>query len=100
MVRCAIKGDTALQADELKRLVDPDAGWVNRRIFWDPDVYQLELEQIFARCWLFVGHESQVRNPGDFLATTMGEDAVLVTRDRQGGFNVMLNSCPHRGNRV
>lgn len=85
---------------ELRAMVDLDNGAIDRRIFWDDGIYQMELERIFARCWLFVAHESQIQNPGDFLTTYMGEDAVIVSRGRNNKIGVFLNSCPHRGNRV
>ena len=50
-------------ARESARLVNVEQGLVSRRIFSDPDIYQLELEQVFARCWLYLGHESQLPNP-------------------------------------
>ena len=81
-------------------LVRPDEGRINRRIFGDADVYEMELERIFARCWLFVGHESQVRRPGDFVTTYMGEDPVILVRDRSGDIGVFLNSCTHKGRKV
>src|SRR5580658_7687319 len=61
---------------ELETLVDVENGSIDRRIFWDEDIYRLELEKIFARCWLF------------------------VARGRDMKISVFLNSCPHRGNRV
>lgn len=81
-------------------LMDLDTGWIDRRIFWDPAIYELELERVFARCWSFVGHESQVAATGDFVATYIGQDAVILTRDAQQNINVFLNSCTHRGNKV
>ena len=82
------------------RLVDTRNGTISNRIFSDPDIYQQEQEQIFARCWLFVGHESQIPNPGDFMRSRMGEEQVLVTRGVDRKVHVMLNSCAHRGNVV
>jgi ethylbenzene dioxygenase alpha subunit len=81
-------------------LIDSEFGTVDRRVFWDRAIYDLELERIFARAWLFVAHESQIEVPGSFVTTYMGEDSVIVTRDDAGAVNVFLNSCPHRGNRV
>jgi len=49
-------------------------GTIHNAIFSHPDIYAQELEQIFARCWLFVGHESQIPNRGDFVRSRMGEE--------------------------
>jgi ethylbenzene dioxygenase alpha subunit len=80
--------------------MDLDEGWVSRRIFHDQDIYEAEMRNIFARCWLFVAHETQIPKPGDFLTTYMGEDTVIVCRQKDLSIKVFINSCPHRGNKV
>ena len=55
-------------------LVDLRAGEISREIFVNEDIYQEELEQVFGRAWLYVGHESQIPNPGDFFVSSMGEE--------------------------
>jgi phenylpropionate dioxygenase-like ring-hydroxylating dioxygenase large terminal subunit len=92
--------DQPLRRPDIEGLVNIENGLVSPRIFIDPDLYRLELDQIFARCWLFLCHETQIPNPGDFFTTYMGEDPVLVVRDSAGKVRAFLNSCRHRGNRL
>ena len=82
------------------QFVNPEEGWIDRRIFWEEAIYQQELEQIFARSWQFIAHDSQLPRAGDFITTYMGEDGVVAARHQDGKVRVFLNSCPHRGNKV
>ena len=81
-------------------LVDLASGAISREIFVNEDIYQEELERIFTRAWFFIGHESQVPNPGDYFVSGIGEEGVILCRDRQGEIRVFLNSCRHRGMKV
>ncbi len=54
----------AYRSDEMLRMVDTETGTVDRRIFSDQDIYELELERIFARAWNFMCHDSQIPEPG------------------------------------
>jgi phenylpropionate dioxygenase-like ring-hydroxylating dioxygenase large terminal subunit len=81
-------------------LVDPVAGTVSRELFVGDDVHRAEQEHLFSRAWLFVGHESQIPNPGDFFTSRMGEESVILCRDRAHKIHVFLNTCRHRGMKV
>jgi 3-phenylpropionate/trans-cinnamate dioxygenase subunit alpha len=87
-------------ANTLGSLVDRQRGLISRRIFIEPEIYEQELKQIFARCWLFLCPDGQIPLPGDFFTTYMGEDPVLVVRDNDGEVHAFLNVCRHRGNRL
>ncbi|MCU1649860.1 MAG: Rieske (2Fe-2S) protein, partial [Pseudonocardia sp.] len=78
-------------------LVRPDEGMISREIFRDPAIYDQELQRIFTRTWLYIGHDSQLRKPGDYITNVMGEDPVIATRGSDGKVRVLLNSCRHRG---
>jgi nitrite reductase/ring-hydroxylating ferredoxin subunit len=82
------------------RLVDLEHGLVSRRLFSDPEIYRLEVERIFGRCWLYLAHESQIPNVGDFVNVTMGRESVIVCRTPDGKISALINSCRHRGNKV
>jgi phenylpropionate dioxygenase-like ring-hydroxylating dioxygenase large terminal subunit len=75
-------------------LVEHEKGLVSARIFAEEEIYKLELQNVFGRCWLYVGHESQVANPGDFVFARMGEEAVIFCRSHTGQLHAFLNMCP------
>ena len=80
---------------KVEKLVEPDR--VHRSCYTDPDIFQLELERIYHRTWIYVGHESAVRKPGDYLTTQIGSQPMILTRARDGKVHVLYNACPHRG---
>ena len=89
-----------LIASDTPTWFDADRGVLDRRVFADESIYRQELTHIFARTWNFVAHESQVKNRGDYFMSWIGEDEVIVVRDRHDEIQVLLNSCPHRGNTI
>ena len=71
---------------DFERLVDVDNGFVSREIFVNSDVYREELEKVFTRAWLLVGHESLIPNPGDFYTSRMGESRSFSAATRRVRF--------------
>jgi anthranilate 1,2-dioxygenase large subunit len=69
------------------------------RVYTDVAQYQLEQERLFkGPTWNYLCLAAEIRNPGDYVSTTVGEVAVIVVRDREGGINAFVNRCAHRGN--
>lgn len=69
------------------------------RLYTDPAQYRLEQEQIFkGPTWNYLCLAAEIANPGDYVATTIGEAEVIVTRDTTGSINGFVNRCAHRGN--
>ncbi|PCH84539.1 MAG: naphthalene 1,2-dioxygenase [Piscirickettsiaceae bacterium] len=84
----------------ISQLVQQKGAIQDRSIYWDDDIYQKEMKEIFARCWLFLTHDAVIPKEGDYQVTTMGEDNVIVARQKDGSVKAFLNSCTHRGNYV
>jgi len=84
--------------EQLAMLVQPDR--VHRAVYSDAAIFELEMERIFARAWLMLGHESQVPQIGDYFTTRMGREPVIVVRHDDGSLKVLINRCAHRGSMV
>lgn len=78
--------------------VKPDR--VHSRIFTDPEVFEEELQKIFYRGWVFIGHESEVAQPGDYKLKWIGRQSVVMARDEDMQLHLHMNRCRHRGNVV
>src|ERR1043166_4548809 len=87
--------DPHLQPAEILALVQD--GRVHSDIYTSERVFQLELERIFHRCWLYIGHESEIPRPGDFRARTMGTQPVIMVRGHDDKVRLLVNRCRHRG---
>jgi phenylpropionate dioxygenase-like ring-hydroxylating dioxygenase large terminal subunit len=69
------------------------------RLYTDPEQYRREQELIFkGPAWSYLCLAAEIPNPGDGVATTIGETAIVVTRGNDGGVNAFVNRCAHRGN--
>lgn len=87
---------TLISTEELASLVQPTR--LHKRLYLDPDVFELEMELIWGQAWIFIGHESQVPNPGDFFTTNITHRIpVVMVRDKAGSVHVLHNRCGHKG---
>ena len=77
-----------------------EADRVHGSLYTDPDVFEQELERIWYRTWVFVGHVSEVPAPNDYVRKWIGPQPVIMTRDKQGQIHLLLNRCAHRANLV
>ena len=77
----------------------PEEGIIraNRTIFTDEDLFELEMKYIFEGNWVYLAHESQIPEIGDYFTTTIGRQPVVITRDKEGELNCLINACSHRG---
>ena len=70
---------------------------VDRALFRDPELFELEMKYIFEGTWVYLAHESQVARPHDFYTTTIGRQPVVLMRNQAGEIGGFLNACAHRG---
>ncbi|HEX2542221.1 MAG TPA: aromatic ring-hydroxylating dioxygenase subunit alpha [Caldimonas sp.] len=89
---------TTLDAPSLAALVEPDQ--VHRDVYTDPAVFALEMKRLWQRSWLFVGHASQVPEPGDFVTTSLAGQPVIMVRHGDASIRVLFNRCAHKGTRI
>ncbi|MDI6696615.1 MAG: aromatic ring-hydroxylating dioxygenase subunit alpha [Anaerolineales bacterium] len=70
------------------------------KYFTSPEIFALELDHIFYRRWLCAGRVSQISHPGDYFLAEIGNENLIVTRDKQNRLHVFYNVCRHRGTRL
>ena len=73
---------------------------VHRDVYIDQELYRLEMKHLFANAWVFVGHESQTPNKGDYFSTQVGDQPVIQVRHSDGEIHVLYNRCPHKGTKL
>lgn len=89
-------GPTAV-TKKIKDVVNDDASLIAREAWTDQHIYDLEKKGIFGKTWLFLGHESQIKNQGDFVQAYMGETPIILARGSDEKVYANVNSCSHRG---
>ncbi len=70
---------------------------VSRNMFTEPDLFDLEMELIFEKNWIYACHESEISQPHDYITMTAGRQPIIVTRGGDGNLNALVNACAHRG---
>ncbi|AWI54593.1 benzoate 1,2-dioxygenase large subunit [Aquabacterium olei] len=70
---------------------------LHRSAFTDQELFDLEMKHIFEGNWIYLAHESQIPNPNDYLTTYIGRQPIMITRNKAGELNAIINACSHRG---
>lgn len=90
-----------IRSEVLRRIRNRRGGYsLDQAFYIDQDYYKLDLETIWYRDWLFIGHDCEIPRAGNYFTVQVGDYPVVITRDRQGVIRALHNSCRHRGSRV
>ena len=82
----------------LLSLVEDDR--VHRHLYVDPEVFQLEMERLWSRIWIYVGHTSQVPQAGDFITVDIAAKPLILVRQTDGSVRLLMNRCAHKGTKL
>jgi phenylpropionate dioxygenase-like ring-hydroxylating dioxygenase large terminal subunit len=92
------EGIAMLPGNNIATLVEPDR--VRREVYTDADLFELEMQRIHERVWIYCGHESQIPHTGDYYAVQLGRQPMIMVRGADKRVHVLYNRCPHRGNMI
>ena len=83
--------------DRVDELVDMDKGRLDISLYTDEGLFEEEMQRIFYKTWVFLGHASEIAHAGDYKTTYAGRIPVILSRDENGEIHVLINRCAHRG---
>ena len=85
----------------LQRVIeDVQKGMIPAKLYSDPEIFDIERRRVFGHAWLFLAHESEIRDPGDYVVRRIVDDSFIICRDEAGEVRVLFNMCLHRGMQV
>lgn len=93
----SLEGVKERLADMLVEDHDQQIYQLNRAAFTDAELFDLEMKHIFEGNWIYLAHESQIPNVNDYLTTYIGRQPIVITRNKAGELNAVINACSHRG---
>ena len=73
---------------------------LDQKFYKDTSIFDLEKHNIFYNSWIFIGHESQIPNKGDFFVYKLLDEEIIVLRNKENKVKAFFNVCRHRGSRV
>ncbi len=79
----------------IEDLIRRDA--IHRSVYADQHIFDLEMERIFDKTWVFLGHDEEIREEGDYKTTYIGKHPIIVSRLSDGSVTALINRCRHRG---
>jgi benzoate/toluate 1,2-dioxygenase subunit alpha len=86
------------RADAVRALVQKDQ--VHRDVYISPAIFDLEMKYLWPSTWIYVGHDSEVPKPGDYITADIGREPVIMVRHQDGSVRVLRNRCAHKGARL
>ena len=95
LARSPGRSDSAADLYDWDDLVQEDR--VHRLIYTDPAIFEAEMTHVFGAVWVYVGHESQIAKPNDYITTKLGLRPIILLRDSNGKIRALFNRCTHRG---
>lgn len=77
-----------------------EQGWIPAPVYSDPEIFEIEKKQVFGKSWVFLAHESEIPQAGDYVVRKIVDDSFIVVRDERDDIHVLFNMCLHRGMQV